>query len=99
MNLNISAEIGVNAKTSPASKPAACPNQRFTVAYNNATAATPMRACGTRMLHALSPKSRTLRLITHIEAGGLSTVMAFDESNEPKKNAFQLFAPACAAAE
>jgi hypothetical protein len=37
--------------------------------------------------------------MTHREAGGLSTVMKFDESNEPKKNAFQLFVPACTAAE
>ena len=32
-------------------------------------------------------------------AGDLSTVMKFDESKEPKKNAFQLFVPACTAAE
>ena len=37
--------------------------------------------------------------MTHSDAGGLSTVMKFDESNEPKKNAFQLFEPACTAAE
>ena len=32
--------------------------------------------------------------ITHSEPGVLSTVMKFEESNEPKKNAFQLFVPA-----
>ena len=37
--------------------------------------------------------------ITQSDAGGLSTVMKFDESNEPKKNAFQLFDPAWTAAE
>ncbi|MFI0356357.1 hypothetical protein [Actinomadura sp. 9N407] len=31
--------------------------------------------------------------------GALSTVMAFAASEEPKKNAFQLVAPACTAAE
>ncbi len=36
--------------------------------------------------------------MTQSEAGGLSTVMKFDESNEPKKNAFQLLLPACTAA-
>jgi len=29
----------------------------------------------------------------------LSTVMKFDASVEPKRNAFQLFVPACTAAE
>ena len=36
--------------------------------------------------------------ISHSEAGGLSTVMKFEESIEPKKNAFQLFVPAWTAA-
>ena len=37
--------------------------------------------------------------MTHSDAGVLSTVMKFDESSEPKKNAFQLFVPAWTAAE
>ena len=61
--------------------------------------ATPSSACGTRMLHALTPKSRADSSITHSDAGALSTVMKFDASNEPKKNAFQLFVPAWTAAE
>ena len=36
--------------------------------------------------------------ITHSDAGVLSTVMKFEESKEPKKNAFQLLVPACTAA-
>ena len=36
--------------------------------------------------------------ITHSDAGGLSTVMKFDASSEPKKKAFQLFVPAWTAA-
>ena len=51
------------------------------------------------MLHELTPKSRADRSITQSEAGGLSTVMKFEASKEPKKNAFQLFAPASTAAE
>jgi hypothetical protein len=51
------------------------------------------------MLHELSPKIRAEISIGHSEAGGLSTVMKFDESEEPKKKAFQLFVPACTAAE
>ena len=51
------------------------------------------------MLQELTPKRRAERSITQSEAGGLSTVMKFEESNEPKKNAFQLFEPASTAAE
>ena len=43
------------------------------------------------MLQELTPKIRAETSITHSEAGGLSTVMKLDESNEPKKNAFQLW--------
>ena len=50
------------------------------------------------MLQELTPKIRAERSITHSEAGGLSTVMKFDESKEPKKNAFQLWVAACTAA-
>jgi hypothetical protein len=51
------------------------------------------------MLHELSPKIRTDRAITHSDAGGLSTVIELAASDEPKKSAFQLAEPACAAAE
>jgi hypothetical protein len=37
--------------------------------------------------------------MTQSDAGVLSTVMEFDASDDPKKNAFQLADPACAAAE
>ena len=36
--------------------------------------------------------------MTHSDAGVLSTVMKFEASNEPKKNAFQLLVPAWTAA-
>ena len=51
------------------------------------------------MLHELTPKMRAEISMTHSDAGGLSTVMKFDASDEPKKNAFQLVVPACTAAE
>ena len=60
---------------------------------------TPRSACGTRMLHELSPKIRTDKAISHSEAGGWSMVIALPASSEPKMNAFQLWEPACAAAE
>ncbi len=85
--------------TAPAMSPAAAPNQRRTVTYSSPTAATPSSAWGTRMLHEFSPKTRAESSITHSEAGGLSTVMKFAASLDPKKNAFQLSVPACTAAE
>ena len=51
------------------------------------------------MLHELTPKIRAEISIGQRKAGGLSTVMKFDESEEPKKKAFQLFVPAWTAAE
>ena len=51
------------------------------------------------MLHELTPKIRAEISITHSDAGGLSTVIEFAASEEPKKNAFQLFVPASTAAE
>ena len=50
------------------------------------------------MLQLLNPNSRADSSMIHRDPGGLSTVMKFDESTDPKKNAFQLFVPACTAA-
>ena len=57
-----------------------------------------MIACGASIDHDENPKIRPEISIGHSEAGGLSTVMKLDESNEPKKNAFQLLVPAWTAA-
>ena len=95
---NISAATGVSASTSPAISPACGPNQRFTAAYSSATEATPSSAWGASMDHWLNPKIRPDSSITQSEAGVLSTVMKLEESNEPKKNAFQLLVPAWTAA-
>jgi len=51
------------------------------------------------MLHEFIPNMRAETAITHSEAGGLSTVMEFPASEEPKNKAFQLVEPACTAAE
>src|SRR5262245_61745420 len=99
LNRNIKTLTGVSASAAPASKPAAGPNQRRTVAYKNHTAATPSSACGTRMLHEFTPKTRAESSIGQSAAGALSTVMKFDASVDPKRNAFQLFVPAWTAAE
>ena len=98
LNRNIRAATGVSASTSPAISPASGPNHRRTAAYSSATEATPSSACGTSIDHWLKPKIRPDSSMTHNEAGVLSTVMKLDESNEPKKNAFQLLVPAWTAA-
>ena len=95
---NIRVATGVRASTAPDSSAAPGENQRRTQAYSRPTVATPSRAWGTRTLHELSPKMRADSSITHSDAGGLSTVMKFDESKEPKKKAFQLLVPAWTAA-
>ena len=65
------------------------------------TAAPPSRrpssASGRRMLHELSPNSRTERPISIVASGGLSTVMKFAGSSEPKNQADQLCEAASAA--
>ncbi len=98
LNRNISTATGVSASAAPASSPAAGPAVRRTAAYSSATVATPISACGTRMLQLDSPNSRTERPVTHSAAGVLSTVIAFAASDEPKNQAVQLWLPACAAA-
>src|SRR5580698_2210705 len=99
LNRNISAATGVSASTSPAISPAIGPDQRRTAAYSSPTEATPSSACGASIDHWLKPKIRPDSSITHSDPGVLSTVMKLDESNDPKKNAFQLLVPACTAAE
>ena len=98
LNRNINAATGVSASAEPASRPAAGPLVRRTAAYSSATAATPISACGTSMLQELNPNSRPDRPITHIAAGGLSTVIVLPASSEPNSSAFQFCVPACAAA-
>ena len=95
---NISAAAGVSASTSPAMSPAPGPNQRFTAANSIQTEAMPSSACGASMDQEEKPKIRPDSSMTHSDAGVLSTVMKLEESNEPKKNAFQLRVPACTAA-
>jgi hypothetical protein len=88
-----------NPTRAPARSPAAGPNHRRTVAWTSATVATPISAWGTSRLQELTPNSRADRPMTHSEAGGLSTVMKLAASEDPKKNAFQLWLAAWAAAE
>ncbi len=83
LNRNISVATGVSASTAPASRPAAGPYQRRTVAYSTPTEATPSSACGTRIDQPLRPKMRTESAISHSEAGVLSTVIELAASEEP----------------
>src|ERR1039458_6689088 len=84
---NMRAATGVRATTGPPSRAALAENQRRTVRETRPAGSTPSRAWGTSMLHELKPKIRPEISITHNEAGGLSTVMKLDESEEPKKKA------------
>ena len=61
--------------------------------------ATPISAWGASRLQELTPNSRADSPMTHSAAGGLSTVMKLDASDDPKKKAFQLWLAAWAAAE
>jgi len=70
-----------------------------TLAGDSATLPTPMSTCGTRMLQLFKPNRRTDSAIGHRAAGGLSTVIEFAASEEPKKNACHDREPACTAAE
>ena len=103
MYRKISTAAGVTASVAPASSPAAAPSRgsdtaRRTVAYSAATVPTPISACGASTAHGFIPNSRTDSPVTHVAAGGLSTVTKFPASSDPKNHAFQLCAPAWAAA-
>ena len=50
------------------------------------------------MLQEPNPKIRPESAMTQSDAGGLSTVMKLEESNDPKKKALQLLVPAWTAA-
>ena len=82
-NRNISTAAGVSAIAAPATSPAAGPATRRTARYSTPTVATPISACGTRIDHDERPKIRTDSDITHMAAGGLSTVIELPASDEP----------------
>ncbi len=85
--------------TTPAIVAATGPALRLTIAKRRATAAIPQRASGRRMLHEESPKRRTESPMSIVASGGLSTVMKFAASIEPKNHAVQLCEAAYAAPE
>ena len=96
---NISAATGVSASTAPARIPDRWPKYFRVIRYSSATDATPIRTSGTRIDHGLTPKIRALRPGIHSEAGGLSTVIEFAMSDDPKNHAFHDSEPAWTAAE
>ena len=99
LNRKMRTAAGVSAMTTAAIDPATGPKERRTTAKRTATVATPASASGTRMLQELRPKSRTERPMSIVARGGLSTVMKFAASKEPKNQADQLCDAARAAAE
>src|ERR1700712_4605310 len=98
LNLNISAAAGMAAVSAAAASAVRGPDQRRTIAYTSATVATPMRACGASIDQELNPKIRPESAMTHIEAGGLSTVISPGASRAPNSHAFHDWVPACTAA-
>ncbi len=96
---NISTAAGLRAVTNAAMVAAAGPNVRLTMLYTRPTVAIPASAWGSRMLHSERPSSRTDSPISIVESGGLSTVMKFAASSEPKNHAAHLWLAACAAIE
>ena len=100
-NRKMRTAAGVSAIAAPAISPAAAPARpparprtaRRTVAHSSPAAATPSSACGTSSDQLLKPKIRPDSPMTHSDAGGLSTVMKFEESSEPKNHAFQFSRP------
>ncbi len=64
----------------------------------SATVATPISACGTSRLSGWKPKIRADSACTHNASGGLSTVITFEASKEPYRNAVQLSVIECTAA-
>ena len=61
--------------------------------------ATPSRAWGASKLQEFSPNIRAEISMGHKNAGVLSRVMKFEESDDPNNMAFQLVEPAWTAAE
>ncbi len=95
---NINAATGVSASRAPPRRPAAWPDQRRTVRYVSATVPMPHSASGSSMEKDENPKMRADSTMSHMAAGGLSTVIALAESSEPNSQAFQDSVPDLTAA-
>ena len=82
--------IGVQARNSEAKRPAAVPNTRRTRWYSTRIDAKPSRACGSKTLDALKPKSSALRVWAQKATGGLSSDTKPAGWNALKKKLCQL---------
>jgi hypothetical protein len=106
LNRNISATNGDTATIPPApsaaafSRPDPTWDRRLSrTEWTMSSTLTPARRTWGRSIeNDENPKTRALRAISHRAAGGLSTVIAFAESRDPKRNASQFSEPACTAA-
>lgn len=78
LNRNVSAATGVVTNRAPASTPNHVPQTRRAIRKTMNVVATPMIAWGSRIEKELSPNRRTESAMSQMDAGGLSTVMAFD---------------------
>ena len=87
----IATVIGVSASTSPATNPArAAEPAAHEVVRERRRSRSPSAPAARGSLSEWKPKMRTDSACTHSASGGLSTVITFDASNEPYRNALQL---------
>ena len=86
---DIATITGVNASSTPLTKPAARPATRRTVDINSHTEAPPRSTVGSISDHGWNPN---IRVDNHSESGGLSTVTQPPESTEAYQKACQLVA-------
>ena len=106
LNRNISAATGETANSAPAPNAAAFSipvptweRKPILVEWTMSRTLTPARrTCGRSIENEENPKTRALSAMSHSAAGGLSTVIAFAESSEPKRKASQFSEPAWTAA-
>ena len=106
LNRNISAATGETANSAPAPNAAAFSipvptweRKPILVEWTMSRTLTPARrTCGRSIENEENPKTRALSAMSHSAAGGLSTVIAFAESSEPKRKASQFSVPAWTAA-
>lgn len=85
--------IGVSARTSAATAAGPCPQKRLTEECRIQIVPRAAATSGSIICQVPYPKTRQDRPITISTKGGLSTVMKFPASSEPKNQAFQLCVP------
>jgi hypothetical protein len=87
---DIATMTGVNASSTPLTRPAARPATRRTVDINSHTEAPPSSTVGSMSDHGWNPNTRVDNAASHNESGGLSTVTHPPASTDAYQKACQL---------